>query len=325
MRSLAWLVPAFVLTASLPAVAADSPVAFRFADQRITESSGLVDTGTAMFTVNDSGNPPVVFRLDPRTGRTLGATRYAEDNVDVEALAPAGGDSVWVGDIGDNARSRAHVEVYRVEVGTGERTVRAERYRLAYPGGPRDAETLLAGAKGELYVVTKSLIRGEVYRARDLVRGKPQVLTKVADVGRLITDGAVMPDGRHVLLRNYGQASVYTFPDFEYVGAMALPSQRQGEGLSVSPQGRIRLSSEGLHAPVLEVRLTPRLMRAMAPGTTAPSTSPSDTPSESVAARADSAEESPAPADRRMWVAAAGVLGLVVLAGAGMVIVRRRR
>ena len=49
----------------------------------------------------------------------------------------------------------------------------------------------------------------------------------------LVTDGTFFPDGRHVLLRTYGTASVYTFPGFAPAGTVTLPPQPQGEGISV--------------------------------------------------------------------------------------------
>jgi hypothetical protein len=74
-------------------------------------------------------------------------------------------------------------------------------------------------------------------------------------VSGLVTDGTFLPDGRHVLLRTYGTASVYTFPGFGLVGTVRLPAQPQGEGISVGPGGRVLVSSEGRHTQVLRVRL----------------------------------------------------------------------
>jgi hypothetical protein len=71
-------------------------------------------------------------------------------------------------------------------------------------------------------------------------------------------------DGRHVLVRGYGTAVVYSFPGFEPVASVGLPRQKQGEGVSIGPSGRIRLSSEGRNSPVLQVELPRRVMAALA-------------------------------------------------------------
>ncbi len=252
-----------------PPAAADQPVPhhrlFAFTDPDVIESSGLVDRGRLVLTINDSGDGPVVYGIDPRSGATVSHTTYSSGDVtDVEALAPAAGGAVWVGDIGDNRASRDDISVYRVQpVSSGDHSVPAQRFGLTYPGGARDAETLLAQPRtGRLFVVSKSVFGGTVYAApRHLREGADNRLRPFARVDGLVTDGTFFPDGKHVLLRTYGTASVYSFPDFRLVGTVTLPAQRQGEGISLGPGGRVLLSSEGVHAPVLEVSLPHDLAR----------------------------------------------------------------
>ena len=254
-----------------PVAADGSEVAFRLPDARITESSGLVDTGEVMFTVNDSGNEPRLFELDADTGRTTRTIRFADTATDVEALAPDGPGVVWVGDIGDNTRVRDHVVVYRVDVRTGA----VESRELRYPDGSRDAEAMLVGRDGRVTVVTKGLA-GEVYVAAP---GENN-LTQVARVGMAVTDGALMPDETHVLLRDYANLHLYSFPDFDHLASMRLPRQPQGEGLSVSPDGRVRVSSEGVRQPVYDVRLSAEMKEALSPRATSdPTPTPTVAPS----------------------------------------------
>ena len=52
------------------------------------ESSGLVDTGRVVYTINDSGDDAVVYGLDPGSGRPVSRTTYADSVEDVEAIAP---------------------------------------------------------------------------------------------------------------------------------------------------------------------------------------------------------------------------------------------
>ena len=293
---------------AVPAVAVQPSArqqVFAFQDVRIKESSGLVDLGSLMVTTNDSGDSARVFVVDPADGRTVGVTTFGDDDpVDVEALAPAGGSRVWVGDIGDNDSSRDDVRVYRVPV--GPRAIDdpdPESYVLRYPDGAHDAESLLAPAGGRLYVITKSFAGGSVYRTPlRLSRTRPNVLEKVAKVDDYATDAALLRDGTHVVVRSLGQASVYTFPGFEVVSRFGLPAQRQGEGVSVGPGGRTRLSSEGLGAPVLEIALP-----ALPPATSA------------AAATAVPPAEVPRP--RRVGYDGSTVLGWAVATIAGLVAV----
>ncbi len=262
-----------------PAVTADDGVVLTFHDRRITESSGLVDLRSVMVTANDSGGRGRVFVVSAHTGRTVGITAYGADPVDVEALAPAGGDVVWVGDIGDNRNRRKHVTVYRVDVATGGRRVHAPAYRLVYPRGSHDAESMFTDRRGRLYVITKAFTGGVVYRAPlHLRRHRDNRLEPVGRVLEYATDAARMPDGRHVLVRGLGLVGVYTFPGLQRIGSFRLPRQRQGEGISVGPGNRVRLSSEGVHSPVREVSIPPVIVRRMSPRPL-PSATPSATPS----------------------------------------------
>ena len=262
--------------------AVPSRVLSAFQGDDVFESSGLVDAGELLFTMNDSGDDAVVYGVDARTGRTVSRTTYADEVTDVEGLAPGADGSVWAGDIGDNKEDRDDVAVYRVRPDDGEQT--APRFELTYPDGPHDAETLLVHPRTQqVFVVSKTAFGGTVYAApRDLREDAPNPLRVFAHVDGLLSDGAFFPDGRHVILRTYGTATVYTFPGFEKVGTVPLPKQEQGEGIAVGADGRVLLSSEGTGAPVLQVDL-PAALGAAGSGTPsrAPAASPTASPSES--------------------------------------------
>jgi hypothetical protein len=237
---------------------------FELQDDRIFESSGLADLGSVMATVNDSGDSSRVFVLDPESGETVGLTDFHTEVTDVEALAPAGPHEVYVGDIGDNDRDRENVTVHRVEVGRRQLDVEPTSFRLAYPDGPHDAESLFADRAGRLHVITKSFGGGTVYRAPKRLRSsRINVLEPVGRVRGYVTDAALLRGGRYVVVRSLQQARVYTMPDLTPVGSFALPWQRQGEAISVGPDGRIRISTEGAGTPVYEVALPAAITRTM--------------------------------------------------------------
>lgn len=254
--------------------AADAPpepeVVCTFADPDIVESSGLVARNGLLTTVNDSGDTGRVFTVDPADGATVGVTTWSEDPTDVEALAPADEGEVWVGDIGDNPTERDSVEVARVPVGPvsggGEREVDAPTYELVYPDGPRDAETLLAHPRsGRLVVVTKGVFGGEVLLApADLDPDAPNRMRRVGTAVGVATGGAFLPDGRHLVVRTYSEATVYTWPDLRTVGSFDLPEQPQGEALAVAEDGTVYLTSEGVDSQVLRVELPRRIERELA-------------------------------------------------------------
>lgn len=262
---------------------------FRFQDSEIVESSGLVLEGDRAHTINDSGDTGRVFTVDVATGETVGVTYWADGPDDVEALAPAGAGHVWVADIGDNSASRDSVEVTRVPVGDGDRTVDEETIDLVYPDGARDAEALLVHpGTGRLYVATKDIFGGELYAAPpELADDAPNTLGLIGEVTGIVTDGAFFADGEHLVLRTYSNAVVYTFPGLEQVGAFDLPSQEQGEGIATASTRFVHLSSEGQQAPVLKVPLPAEIRKVLS------ATSSSPTPTAAPSAASPASTEAP--------------------------------
>lgn len=267
------------LLVPMPAVPADdTEVELTFQDPEIVESSGLAVVGDLLVTTNDSGDEGRVFAVDA-SGRTVGTTRWSSDPDDVEALAPGLGGSVWVGDIGDNTGSRDSIHVVSVPVGRGPLDADGPAYDLVYPDGARDAESLLVHpVTGRIYVATKEIFGGVLYAApKDLDPSRPNRLTEVGPVMSIATDAAFFPDGRHLVVRSYEGATVYGFPSLEPVAELDLPEQEQGEGLAVTPEGDLLVSTEGQFTDVLRVPLPAEVREAMTPPET-PAAAPSPTP-----------------------------------------------
>jgi hypothetical protein len=188
----------------------------------------------------------------------VGVTSWTPEPVDVEALAPAGPDHVWVADIGDNQHVRDSVEVLRVPVGRGDRTATPAAYELVYPDGPRDAEALVRHPlTGQLFVITKGVFAGTVYAAPPRLRGdRPNRLREVGEAPGIVTDATFLPGGGAVVMRTYSTAHLAAFPSWQPVSSWELPRQDQGEGIALA-MGELLVSSEGLRSQVLKVPLPP--------------------------------------------------------------------
>ncbi|CAN5677600.1 hypothetical protein BH11ACT8_BH11ACT8_13950 [soil metagenome] len=311
------------------AAAPRGDVEFRFQDPAIVESSGLVASDGLFVTVNDSGDTGRVFVVDPADGRTVGVTSWTADGAqprDVEAVAPvAGASAVWVGDIGDNLAERASITVVRVPVARGDRTATPTTYELVYPGGARDAETLLVDPRGRLLVVTKGLFGGEVMIApKRLDPDGPNRLRRIGPSIGVATDGAFFPDGRHLVVRSYSGAAVYTYPGLDEVGHFTLPDQQQGEGIAVDEAGAVFVSTEGEHTAVLRVRLPRAITAAIAPvppptRTVPPATGPADGSGQGGGSTTSTTADASRSDDGPAWLWLLG--GLLVLGLAGYVVV----
>lgn len=237
-------------------------------DREIHESSGAAVSRThagIFWTHNDSGDP-VLYAVDAQ-GRTAGRVRVAgaslEDWEDVAlAPCPAGGDCLYVADIGDNDADRASITVYRVPEpapGAAE-SAPATAIRLRYPDGAHDAEALFV-LNGVIHVVTK----GEsgpiaLYRAPAGPSGAaPATLERIrtlspdkVDRPERITGADASADGRWIALRTLREARIYPAAALTGRGDatprrvdLAGLDERQGEGIAFTPDGSLLLTSEG--------------------------------------------------------------------------------
>ena len=103
----------------------------------VPETSGLQHTSQGLWTFNDSGNPPVLFKVDSTTGNVLQEVRITNfANVDWEDIA-ADAQYLYVGDFGNNNGNRRDLRVLRVpKSGIGpaaSESVAAEAIAFSYP------------------------------------------------------------------------------------------------------------------------------------------------------------------------------------------------
>ncbi|MFM7005799.1 MAG: hypothetical protein ACKOWX_00965 [Flavobacteriales bacterium] len=79
------------------------------------ETSGLVYHHDTLFSINDSGNAPAIFAIDPVTGNTMQTWAFLNaQNLDWEALT-ASSSKVFIGDIGNNMGNRQFFDIYQVD------------------------------------------------------------------------------------------------------------------------------------------------------------------------------------------------------------------
>jgi hypothetical protein len=235
-------------------------------DSALVEISGIAasarNPGT-LWAHNDSGDSARLFAV-----AESGATRVrytiagasARDWEDL-ALGPgpvAGQPYLYIGDIGDNGRSRSSVVVYRVAeptvTGSGTQTLAgAAALTLRYPDGARDAEALFVDPRtGELHVIAKSGTGGAVgvYRApANLPAGSVTVLSRVGTVtlpsglANAVTGAAISADGKAIAVRTYGAVRLWSRDDNQTVAtALAaaecrgpVPAESQGEAITFRP------------------------------------------------------------------------------------------
>ena len=336
--SLAIAFAASALGAAPAAQAADGQqVVCRFSDDRLVEISGITwsraHPGT-YWVLNDSGGGPYLFAVDGSTCRTQARIRVAGvDARDLEAIAtgvdPEGRPVLWVADIGDNRDSWPSVSLHTVREPARlvDQEVASTAYQFTYPEGGTNAESLLADPdRARLWVVTKGLAGGELFRV-PLSTSRVTTAVRVAGgVGGLTTDAAMSPDGTRFVIRDYLRAALYSAPvsaaTLSDPTRVALPSQQQGEAVTFTRDGAaLFVASEGERALWrVELPAGPTPSPTMS-GETTPS---SATTSGSPAPSASSDEPSGAGGTEPWKLALAGV-ALAAAVGVGVAGARRLR
>lgn len=234
----------------------------------LPEASGLVvsrATGGRLWAHNDSGKAEI-FALDLNGKVAAKFTVSGAQIEDWEAMASApcdGGHCLFLADIGDNDATRKSITIYRVpepKTAGGTAQVNAT-YRATYPDGAHDAEALLAGPDGALYIVTKG-DTGSVALYRFPKELRTDATMKLERVGTLsekqpaedarITDGAISADGKSVVLRTGSALTFYPAADFlkgnfresRRVDLKGL-GEPQGEAVSFGPSNTVYIAGEG--------------------------------------------------------------------------------
>jgi len=197
----------------------------------IDETSGIAasrkNTGV-LWVHNDSGDSARVFAIST-AGSLLGIYNItgagARDWEDI-AIGPGpdpNKDYIYIGEIGDNKARHSSVVVYRVpeptvDCGQGPVDVKvgpAVSIGLAYPDGPRDAETLMVDPiTADIYIISKREMPSKVYRA-----AYPQSISQTTTMELVATlpwgwavGGDISPDGNLVIVKNNSGASVWIRP-----------------------------------------------------------------------------------------------------------------
>lgn len=235
----------------------------------VHEASGAAPSrrnAGVFWTHNDSGDP-VVYAIDA-SGALAGRVRIAGaqvqdwEDIAVGPCGSAGGDCLYVADIGDNQAARPSVTVYRVpEPAPGDAESRpAEAIQLRYPDGAQDAEAMFVLPDGRIHIVSK----GEtgpiaLYRApADAAPGRTAQLERVRELAaseqkrsERVTGASASPDGRWLAVRTLRSLSIYPVEGF--VAGSGAPremdlrelKEAQGEGVGFALGGTVILTSEG--------------------------------------------------------------------------------
>jgi hypothetical protein len=188
----------------------------KLANPLLEEVSGLVASQrypNRLYVHTDSGGEAAVFVLDT-LGNELGRLDLSGlKNRDWEDIAiglgPNGSSYIYIAEIGDNEAKHEEIYLYRFaepELLQPIPSDAIEQVKLQFPGGPKDAETLLADPiTGTLFIVSKREPKNALYQisATAFERGSA-TLEKVHEFEfNSSVAGDISKDGSQILIKTY--------------------------------------------------------------------------------------------------------------------------
>lgn len=248
-------------------------------NEAVTESSGVAISRRVhgvYWTHNDSGDGPNLYAFDAK-GANLGTyTLMGVQAIDWEDMASAViGEKpyLFVGDVGDNGRTRKTIFVYRIpepDIVRGKTVLTLfQKFELKYPDGAHDCEALLVTPAGDIQLVTKSQSgTAGVYQAKLESQARTIELKKIGELkiehaspfARMVTAADMSPDGRRVVVRTYASAYLYEGSPSDWFKKepkeVPVPFQQQSEAICFDfDPSRVITTSEGKPCQVLWTRL----------------------------------------------------------------------
>lgn len=246
----------------------DGPkVMCQITDSRLPEISGMTSSVRfpgVVWVNNDSGDSARVFAVDTSTCTVRAEVKLSGvAPVDFESISmgrsESGAPEIWVGDTGDNMKLRADVRLYRFAepASLANQAVTVKVVVVTWSDGARDCESLIVEpvASGRVFLVSKEPTGG-VYQLQGSFRS-----TGVAKSGNRLfstrssaSDAAVAPDRSGTVIRFYNGATLLTGLPGTNARSFTLPSQKQGEAITFSPDGtHLYIASEGLGSDLIRL------------------------------------------------------------------------
>jgi hypothetical protein len=255
----------------------------------LAEISGMASSraNEGVLWMHDDAGAAAEIHAIGQDGASLGTFNVPDaDNQDWEdvAVGPCGDElqvcsCLYVGDIGDNDRTRAEVVIYRIPEftveGAGSDAPPAEALWFQYPDGPHDAEAMVVDPyTGRVVVFTKEP-DGPTFAwtfpdvpAEPADQDDPAELVLFATLDleessaeeTLVTGASLSPDGRRLVLRTDQDLLLYEGADLETALAvdpvrLPVPEGGDAEAVAFSVDGvSLYVAGEGEDPTLWEVR-----------------------------------------------------------------------
>ena len=236
----------------------------------LRETSGLTFFKDQLYTINDGGNPNMIYEIDKNSGKILKKIQTNFPNKDWEAIT-TDGENLYIGDFGNNAGNRRDLTIYSIDNQQESNTIQfsyqnQKDFSVNYLNHDFDAEAMVF-INNKIHLFTKEWSAKKV--SHYIINPKSsenQSVTKLENfnTGFVVTDAAYYENKLYVIgytkkaktyLMIFGQNNEGLFfsnPTKKYRLGSAL-TVGQIEGIAVNADG-IYISNEGFSQFIFQAK-----------------------------------------------------------------------
>jgi len=200
-------------------------------DQALNETSGLLYDNDQLWTHNDGGDEPALYKVDPKSGKILQKLLISNaKNIDWEDITQDE-KYVYIGDFGNNYGMRTDLTIYKIKRAALSRKspeTKAEIITFTYPEQADfkrsrthnfDCEGFFA-LNGELHLFTKNRGDGmtQHYTLPTSTGNHKAQLQMTFNAEGQITAADISPDGKTVILTGYTPHKLFMWIYNDYLG-----------------------------------------------------------------------------------------------------------
>lgn len=173
----------------------------------LTELSGIIQTKKSgeYWGINDKGNRPLLFRFTQNGKPLQTVSSRSLTNNDWEAITSDHQGTLYIGDIGDNNRTRKQYSIFTfMEPSESSKKITSvKRIDFQYPKNKSYNSEAMFFYNDNLYVITKEKDKRDSPKLFQLTVSGGQTKVKVSEVGELkikdrVSDAAISANGNHL-------------------------------------------------------------------------------------------------------------------------------
>lgn len=239
-----------------PATSVPLSVVVNALPQAVNETSGLIYWNGGLWTHNDSGNPPELYKLDTLSGQILQTIIVSGvQNIDWEDIAQDE-THIYIGDFGNNAGNRTDLKVLKIPKtdipASGNASVEPETINFSYGdqnsfvsanrNNDFDCESMITYGDS-LYLFTKNWVNQQTrLYGLSKIPGNYEIFPNDNLIADGLITGADIQDGGEIVLIGYKNYNPFMWLLFDFQGSDFFGGNKR----RINFTGVLGIQSEGI-------------------------------------------------------------------------------